>query len=345
MKRKLRLGLVGSGFVGQLAHIRNYNINPKVTITALAELRPKLGQSVCDRYGIKNYYKNHLDLLKNKDIEAVVAIVNRKHTAYIARDILKKGFNLFTEKPMAATFNEAQELVNLSKKKKCKYVIGNMRRHDEGVQNAYSLFQKLIKENKLGKIIYFRSYCYAGGDYCNIDGEITTSEPRPNKRYSPAGPEWLPTKKHSEFERFLNYFIHDINLIRFFFKDNFSIASFKKNKNMSNIIFDYGNFYGSFEGAYLDQNMWDEGLEIFFEKGHMKISLPPAFLRNQPAKIEIYEDQNNSKQISYKSDWTWSFKKQTDDFVDVILKNKSSICSAEDSLKDIKVIEDIWKLD
>ncbi len=51
--RKLKLGWVGSGFVGQVAHLVNYVEFPNVEIVGLAELRPKLGDRACRKYGIK----------------------------------------------------------------------------------------------------------------------------------------------------------------------------------------------------------------------------------------------------------------------------------------------------
>ena len=165
MKKKVvKLGWIGSGFVGQVAHLFSFNNIPDVKIVALSELRPKLGHLVCKKYSIPNYYSDHKELLKRNDLDGVVAIVRRYHTAPLAKEILKKGFNLFTEKPMAATFVQAKSLVQISNKQKLKYIIGNMRRHDEGVLIAKKYFEKYKKSKELGEIISFRTFCFAGGD-------------------------------------------------------------------------------------------------------------------------------------------------------------------------------------
>ena len=87
MKNKLKLGWVGSGFIGQVAHLSNYIEIPNVEILALAELRPKLGEIACNKYGIPRYYKEHNALLDDPDIEAIVAIVRRQHTAFVALEL------------------------------------------------------------------------------------------------------------------------------------------------------------------------------------------------------------------------------------------------------------------
>ena len=47
MSRKIKLGWVGSGFVGQVAHLNSYISLKDIEIVGLAELRPKLGQKIC----------------------------------------------------------------------------------------------------------------------------------------------------------------------------------------------------------------------------------------------------------------------------------------------------------
>lgn len=344
MKKKVvKLGWIGSGFVGQVAHLFSFNNIPDVKIVALSELRPKLGHLVCKKYSIPNYYSDHKELLKRNDLDGVVAIVRRYHTAPLAKEILKKGFNLFTEKPMAATFVQAKTLVQISNKQKLKYIIGNMRRHDEGVLIAKKYFEKYKKSKELGEIISFRTFCFAGGDYCNIDGDIKTDEPAPSNRIWPIAPKWVSKKNKKYFEKFLAYFVHDINLINFFFdKDPYKINTIM-NKNGGNIQFNYGNFTGTFEYAFLDQNRWDEGMEIYFTKGRIKITLAPAFLRNYPAKVEIYKEKGGMLNISPKSNWSWSFQNQAKNFVDTIRENKKNNSTGSSSLRDMSLTEKIFK--
>ena len=282
--KSLKLGWVGSGFVGQLAHLKSYINIPNVEIIGLAELRSNLGNLVCKRNGIDKYYPDHLELMNdNPNLDAIIAIVNRKHTFSVAKDILSNGYNLFTEKPMSPTSLQGQILVNLAKKNKLIYAIGNMRRFDHGVSLAKKEFDKIIKNKSFGKLISFTCYCNAGGDYCNIDGELKTTESRPNNLIFPIAPIWLNKKFHKNFEKSLNYFSHDINLIRYFFGDKLKVASSTINNHSLNVTFNDNKIAGIFQGNYTKQNIWDEGLDIIFEKGMIKIKLFPAFLRNQCA--------------------------------------------------------------
>ena len=208
-KRKIRVGLVGSGFIGQVAHLASYVDLPNVELVGLAELRPKLGKLVADRFNIPKLYDSHRNLLADQasQLDAVVAIVRREHTVSVAKDILQAGIPLFTEKPMAPTVAQGNSLVSISRELDCLYVTGFMRRHDEGVQLARTAFQDILSSGELGDPVLFRCYCFGGGDYCNISGQIRTEEPQPRHRELPIAPAWVPEALEKEYERFLNVFV------------------------------------------------------------------------------------------------------------------------------------------
>ena len=344
--KKLKLGWVGSGFVGQVAHLVNYVQIPEVEIVGLAELRPRLGRDVCQKYNIKEQYDNHISLIENCELDAVVAIVRREHTASIAMDILERGLPVFTEKPMAPTLEQGQKLVAVAAEKSLAYVTGFMRRHDQGVQLAKKTLDEVCVSGELGKVLYFRSYCFGGGDYCNIDGDIKTEEPAPRHRLAPIAPDWLPKELEKEYESFLNVFVHDINLIRYLIGCTPSVEYVDYRGASGSVILDCIKFPGVFEFAHLDTNKyWEEGIEIIFEKGRIRIELPPAFLRNQSATVGIYLEKSDGtmEHKNLQAGWSWAFQRQADKFVDSIIGGSINSASGQHCLDDLRVIESIWK--
>ena len=324
----------------------NYVELPHVEIVGLAELRPKLGDLACRKYGIPRYYPDHRALLEDPDIEAIVAIVRRKHTAPVALDILDRGFHLFTEKPMAPTVAQGRKLVDAAIKNNCMYVIGYMRLHDEGVVIAKQLLDNFLKSGELGEMLYFRSYCFGGEDYCNIGGDIKTDEPPPDHRIWPMAPDWLPETQKDEYERFLNVFIHDINLMRHLFDGLPEIKNVDYHNIAGTLNLEYNNIPGVFEFGQLETNrFWVEGVDIYFEHGRLQLKLPPAFLINYPATVMVHKDKpgKSIETISSTPGWTWSFMKQAESFVDVVLSGKKSIADAVDGLQDIEFVENVWK--
>ena len=67
MKKKINIGWIGSGFIGQVAHLYSFSQIKDLEILSLAELRPELGKQIKRKYNIKKLYKSHIDLLKNEN--------------------------------------------------------------------------------------------------------------------------------------------------------------------------------------------------------------------------------------------------------------------------------------
>ena len=86
-------------------------------------------------------------------------------------------------------------------------------------------------------------------------------------------------------KKFHNYFVHNINLINYYFENNFKVSKKISLKNGGTILFNHNSYFGQFDYAYLDSNIWEEGIDFYFTNGYIKLKLPPAFLRNQLFQI------------------------------------------------------------
>src|SRR5258707_7778348 len=99
MQRKLNIGMIGVGFIGQLAHLMNYVEVPGCRVLGLAEFRPELRRKVAERYGIPRVYVTHEELLRDADIEAVVVVTPPPYTTRIVFDLLHAGKHGISGKP------------------------------------------------------------------------------------------------------------------------------------------------------------------------------------------------------------------------------------------------------
>ncbi len=349
--KKLKVGWVGAGFVGQAAHLERFSKFENVDIVGLAELRPDLRNKVLKSYDIKRGFNNHSDLLKELECDAVVAVVNRRNTHQIAKDILTAKKHLLTEKPMAPTYKQAKELVDIAKKNSLIYSVGFMRRYDDAVIKAKNILENYRKNNNLGDILYVKIYVEAGNDYCGIFQRIDTREKRLKPPPISIAPEWLDKDLHTEYEKFVNICSHDINLITYFFNEKCEVkhVDFRKN-GYSVAILDFGKFPGALEWVYRPSNIdgWKEGVEIKFEGGEIKLDLPPAFLQNVSGCVSVrFDDINEHKQVNktiIQGNYTWSFENSDKAFVNATLDGKQSLHSGAEIIKDFDIIDNIWKL-
>src|SRR5438046_295524 len=98
---QLNIGMIGAGFIGQLAHLMNYVEIKDCRVLALAEYRPELRRRVAQRFEIPRTYATHHELLQDADVDAVVVVTPRAFTAPVVLDCLKAGKHVLSEKPMA----------------------------------------------------------------------------------------------------------------------------------------------------------------------------------------------------------------------------------------------------
>ena len=340
----LKIGIVGTGFISQVAHIPNFYFIDNCQIQSIAEIRPRLRAKISQRYEIESNYSTHQELLTHSDVDAIVVITPRNMTGPVAHDCLKAGKHVFTEKPMAGDHCQAKKLVQESKKNNVKYVVGFMRRFDNGVLYAKKLINHLTTTKELGQISYVRVHCFQGEDYCNIDGFIDTGETKIEKFNSwPEYPQWLPDKYHQNYKRFLNVFCHNINLIRFLLDKKLTVEYARMvPENGRLIIFDCGEFACSLEAGNFTYQGWDEIVEIFFQHGRLRIKLPPALLKNVPASVELYRGDEHTFSVPHLG-WSWAFKNQAEAFINDILCDQLSVNTGEDALLDMQLIENIWE--
>jgi len=340
----LRLGIVGAGFIGQLAHLANYVDMPDVRIVALAETRPDQRNLVLQRYGIPQGFATHLEMLANAEIDAVVAVTRRHNTGPVALDVIKAGKHVLTEKPMAATLEQAEQLAAAARLAKVNYAVGYMRRHDAGVQAAKAIYDDLVDSDRWGSVLAARLHCYCGEDYCGIKGFLASDEKRPDDLPGwDTVPAWLPADLSRPYDRFMNIWTHDVNLLRHFFGEmDVDHARFRTGGG-SLVAFDTGKFGVQLEFGEIQQNRWDEGLEIIFERGMLRITLPPAMLRNVEARVEVISGSKDNSTTVIEGGWSWAFRRQAEAFVSDIRTQSTPLANGDDSVGDHRLIEAIWR--
>jgi len=100
-------------------------------------------------------------LLADDSIEAVVIAVPLWKHAEIALDAMKAGKHVFTEKTMAYTIDECDQMVNLAKQKGLVLQVGHQRFYNP----IYHQMVSMIKEGLLGDIYHIRMLWHRNTDW------------------------------------------------------------------------------------------------------------------------------------------------------------------------------------
>jgi predicted dehydrogenase len=343
MSGGIRIGMIGAGMVGQLAHLANYVRTPGCRVTALAELRPELGKAAMDNFGVPKMYGSHAEMLAANEIDAAIVVTRRPATGPVVLDVLNAGKHVLSEKPMAHTSEQASRLVKAAADMNLIYSIGFMKRHDEGTAVAKKLFDELIASNELGRVILMRGWCFCGDFNVHPEGFVMTGETRPDGlSLWPSAPDWLPQQYAEDYAWFLNVFIHDINILRYFAGQDVKVRSADLSRRNGRVaLLDSGAYPVVLEMGEQAGTEWSEGLEIQFEKGRLTIQFPSPLIENKSAAVTLVRGKDTTPIDTGAS---WSFRRQAAAFVADIAGKRKPIASGEDSLKDVALVERIWRV-
>ncbi len=159
-KKQLRIGLVGTGFMGR-THSNGYrrvpNFFPDLEYTpvlkAVCSRNKEKVQAFADQWGYESIETDWKKLVERDDIDAVdICTPNHMH-AEIAIAAAKAGKMILCEKPLARTLAEAKEMVDAVEAAKVKNTVWyNYRRLP-----AVTLAKQIVDSGKLGRIFHYRA--------------------------------------------------------------------------------------------------------------------------------------------------------------------------------------------
>lgn len=342
---ELKIGMIGAGFIGQLAHLMNFIEVANCKVQALAEYKPQLRQKVAARYDIPQAYATHLELLQDAEVDAVVVVTPRPFTGPVVHDCLKAGKHVLSEKPMVGNSGQAEILLEAARENKARYAVGYMKRFDEGVAAAKKVLDEALATGSMGSILSVHATCYMGNSYCNPYGHVVTDE---KADYTLAGwsiaPEWLPEAYHQRFGAYLNTYSHVTNLLRYLFNETPSVEFVNLTDHGGQLaVLGFDNFLATLETGKMSHRGWSEEVRITFSDGEIVLALPPALLRNIPASLQIYRAGTVQEKISPCVNWSWAFRRQAESFVSDILEQKPMRNSAEEAYQEILLTEELWR--
>ena len=334
---KIKIGVIGAGYISQVCHLPFLAKNNHCEIKAIIEKNENLLNKVADKYKIKNRYKNYQEIIEKKvKLDAVFICVNKFLASEITHFFLKNKIAVFSEKPVAINYNSAKKLSILSKKNKTPLVVGYMKRHDNGSK----IIKKILNTKKFGNLeeIYYDSLM--GNSFPRNYKYIKYKKPFVKVRLRNFVKSSISNIKKKQFVNFLNTHSHGINLIKYYVGDNYKIDLIKKDLKKEVLNFNINNKKITFNYRYNLNGNWKEKVQFYFKKAKVTQVFFAPLLKNKSSKI-IIENFNNEYKKIYSNN-TWAFKSQANSFISCILNKKKSICKIENCLDDLRIIEKIF---
>jgi len=220
--KKLGVAVIGTGFWGK-NHARVYKELEETELVAVCDMDPERAKAVARQFGVKPYSSTG-QLLKNKSIDAVSVCTWSTSLAKEALKALNAGKHVLVEKPMAPNVKQAETLLKAAEKEKLHLTVGFLMRFIPGLQHM----KKAVEDKTLGELV-----CATA------------------KRVS----QW--PERIGDVGVVKDTAIHDIDVMRFLFKED-PAAVYAKTGSMGHRKFeDYAHIMLTFESgksAFIESN-------------------------------------------------------------------------------------------
>ena len=150
---KVRVGVVGLGWVSQVVHLPILTKLPDAEIVAVCDRDRSRARFVGEKFGIKRTYTDIDQMLANEGLSAIVVATSTDAHREATLASLQAGCDVLVEKPIARHYAEAVEMAEAAKSLKRKLMVGMNHRFRPDTM----LLKSFIEGKELGKLFYTKA--------------------------------------------------------------------------------------------------------------------------------------------------------------------------------------------
>lgn len=339
----LKVGVIGGGSISEF-HINPYISNKDSELMALCDSNEQRLALAGEKYGVTNLYNNYIDLLQNKDVDAVsICTWNNTH-AEMAIAALEAGKHVLVEKPLSLTVEEALAVEEAVKKSGKRLQVGFVRRHGSNTK----LLKQFIDQGELGEIYYAKATCTrrlgnpggwfsdrsksGGGPLLDLGVHMIDicwylmGKPRP---VSVSGNAYSKLGNRSNIENLSFYKAADYD------------SSLNDVEDLANALIRFENGASLYVDVSFTLHAKEDELyvKLFGEKGGAEI---------EPELVIVTEKNNTilnmTPQIDNLSfDFVSAFTNEINHFVECCLSGKETLAPVEDGVQVMKILNAVYE--
>ncbi len=154
---KHKAGIIGCGGIAHQKHFPALQkMADRIELVAFCDLIVERAEASAKEFGVPDarVYTDYHDLLEEQEIDVVYVLTPNVAHCEISVAALEAGKNVMCEKPMAATVQDAQRMMDAWKKSGKLFTIGYQNRYRPDSQTL----KRLCEEGELGEIYYAQAH-------------------------------------------------------------------------------------------------------------------------------------------------------------------------------------------
>ena len=136
-RQPVRVGVIGVGRFGE-NHVRAYAESPFSELVAVADIDQQRAHAVAGKYNVERCFADFHELIECADVQAVSIATPAHLHAEPAITAVEAGIHILLEKPIAATLQDAEAIVEAAHKNRSKLMVGHMLRFEVNCTSIHS---------------------------------------------------------------------------------------------------------------------------------------------------------------------------------------------------------------
>jgi len=113
--KKIKVAIIGCGSVSGV-YLPHLSKSPYVELVSVCDIKPERAKERAEKFKVPNQYPHIDQLLAGAPFDLMINLTNMQEHGRLNRQALLAGKHVWSEKPMANTYKEGLELLQLSKK-------------------------------------------------------------------------------------------------------------------------------------------------------------------------------------------------------------------------------------
>jgi predicted dehydrogenase len=159
MKDCVRVGVIGTSWYADLAHLPRLKSHPRCKLAAVCGRNRERADEMAAKYDVNAVYTNYRAMIEAGDLDAVVVSTPDDQHYPMTMAALDAGLHVLCEKPMALTLAQAQEMYERAEAAGVKHMVCFTYRW---WPPTYRYLKQLIEEGYLGRL-YQARFTYLAG--------------------------------------------------------------------------------------------------------------------------------------------------------------------------------------
>lgn len=140
--RPIRVGLVGAGSIAQIAELPALAALPGVAIAGVVTETPASARANLERWPIERSYESFEAMLSGARLDALFVLTPKQLHRPFVNAALEAGIDVFCEKPLATTLEDARAMAGLAERTGRLLMVGFNRRYAEVYRRAREEFRE-----------------------------------------------------------------------------------------------------------------------------------------------------------------------------------------------------------